>query len=54
VVSSTVKLRISRRVLKKLLTTPSPRPYMGLDKVLEKYSEKVKEDMLKEFLSERR
>ena len=53
-VSSTVRLRISRRILKKLLGTPSPRPTMGLDEVLEKYSEKVEEDALEEFLSERR
>ena len=54
VVSSTVRLRISRRVLKKLLGAPSPRPTMGLDEVLEKYSEKVEKDVLEEFLSERR
>ncbi|MCD6114584.1 MAG: hypothetical protein J7J78_04730 [Thermoprotei archaeon] len=53
-VSSTVRLRISKRVLKKLLSTLSPRPYMGLDEVLEKYSEKVEEDVLEKFLSERR
>jgi len=54
VVSSTVRLRISKRVLKKLLGIPSPRPSIGLDEVLEKYSEKVEEDVLKEFLGERR
>ena len=53
-VSSTVRLRISRRVLKKLLGAPSPRPSMGLDEVLERYCEKVEEDVLKEFLGERR
>ena len=51
--SDTVRLRISRRVLKKLLGTSSPRPFMGLDEVLEKYSEKVEKDVLEEFLSER-
>jgi len=54
VVSSSVRLRISRRALKKLLSTPSPRPSMGLDEVLEKYSEKVEEDVLEKFLGERR
>ena len=53
-VGSTVKLRVSRRVLKKLLGAPSPRPSIGLDEVLEKYSEKVEEDVLEKFLSERR
>ncbi len=53
-VSSTVRLRISRRVLKKLLGAPNLRPSMGLDEVLEKYSEKAEEDVLEEFLSERR
>ena len=53
-VSSTVRLRISKRVLKKLLGTPSPRPSIGLDEVLEKYSEKVEKDVLEEFLGERR
>ena len=53
-VSSSVRLRISKRILKKLLGAPSPRPSMGLDEVLEKYSEKVERDILEEFLSERR
>ena len=53
-VSSTVRLRISKRVLKKLLGAPSPRPSIGLDEVLEKYSEKVEKDVLEEFLGERR
>ncbi len=53
-VSSTVRLRISRRILKKLLSASSPRPSMGIDEVLEKYSEKVGEDVLDEFLRERR
>ena len=52
--SGAVKLRIPRRVLKKLLGTSSPRPTMGLDEVLEKYSGKVEEDVLKEFLREGR
>ena len=53
-ISSTVRLRISRKVLKKLLSAPSPRSSIGLDEVLEKYSEKVEEDVLEKFLSERR
>ena len=53
-VSSGVRLRISRRILKKLLGAPSPRSSMDLDEVLEKYSEKVEEDVLEKFLSERR
>ena len=52
--SGAVKLRIPRRVLKKLLGAPSPTPSMGLDEVLGKYSEKVEEDVLEEFLNERR
>jgi len=54
VVSSTVKLRISRRVLKRLLCAVGTRPSTGLDEVLEKYSENVEKDVLEEFLSERR
>jgi len=54
VVSNTVRLRISRMVLKKLIGAPGPRPSMGLDEILEKYSEKVKEDVLEKFLIERR
>jgi len=53
-VNITIRLRISKRILKKLLDTPSPRPSMGFDEILKKYSEKLEKDMLEEFLSERR
>jgi len=49
-----VKLRISRSVIKELLSSRRISLSKGIDEVLDKYSERVEEDVLEEFLRERR
>ena len=52
--SGVVKLRISRNAAEKLFSPNRTSVSKGIDKVLEKYSEKVEEDVLDSFLKERR
>lgn len=49
-----VRLRVPREVLRKLFGSKGVSVSKGIDGVLEKYSEKVEEDVLKKFLEERR
>lgn len=52
--SGAVKLRISRNAAEKLFSPNRTSVSKDIDKVLEKYSEKVEEDVLDKFLKERR
>ncbi len=49
-----VRLRVSRGALKKLFGSRGVSVSKGIDKVLDKYAERVEEDVLAEFLKERR
>ena len=49
-----VRLRLSRIAVKKLFSPGRASISKGLEDVLDQYSEKVEEDMLEEFLRERR
>jgi len=51
---SVVRLRLSRNAVKKLFSSERASISKGLEDVLERYSEKVKKDVLEEFLRERR
>ena len=50
----TVRLRISKNAMEKLFGFKKTSVPKGIDKVLEKYSEKVKENALEGLLKERR
>jgi len=52
--SGVVKLRVSRNAVKKLFGSKRVSVSKGIDEVLDKYSERVEEDVLEEFLKERR
>jgi len=52
--SSVVRLRLSRDAVKKLFGFKGIGVSKGIDEVLDKYSEKVEEDVLEVFLKERR
>jgi len=52
--SGVVRLRISKNAVEKLFSSKKVSVSKGIDEVLEKYSENVKEDVLEEFLKERR
>ncbi len=53
--SGVVRLRVSRDAVKKLFVgSKRISVSRGIDEVLDKYSEKVREDVLEEFLKERR
>jgi len=54
IIPSVVRLRLSRNAVKKLFSSEGASISKGLEDVLERYSEKVKEDVLEEFLRERR
>ncbi len=54
VVPSVVRLRLSRSAVKRLFGSGKASISKGLEDVLERYSEKVEEDVLEEFLRERR
>ena len=49
-----VRFRVPRSVVKKLFGSEGISVSKGIDEVLEKYAERVEEDVLKEFLMERR
>ena len=49
-----VRFRLSRNAVKKLFGSGKTSVSKGLEEVLNQYSERVKEDVLEEFLSERR
>ncbi len=49
-----VRLRVSRGALKKLFGSKGISVSKGIDEVLDKYAERVEEDVLAEFLKERR
>ncbi len=49
-----VKLRLSKNAVKKLFSPGKASVSMGLEEVLDRYSEKVDVDVLEEFLKERR
>ena len=49
-----VKLRLSRNAVKKLFGSGRASISKGLEDVLDRYSERVEEDVLEEFLRERR
>jgi len=53
-VSGVVRLRLSRNAVKKLFSSGKASISKGLKDVLERYSEKAEEDVLEEFLKERR
>ncbi len=50
----TLRLRLSRDAVRKLFRSKRASVSEGLVEVLERYSEKVDDDVLKEFLEERR
>jgi len=52
--SGVVRLRLSKDAVKKLFGSKKISVSMGISEVLDKYSEKVEEDVLEEFLEERR
>ncbi len=52
--SSVVRLRLSRDAVKKLFGSRGISVSKGISEVLDKYSEKVEEDVLEKFLKERR
>ena len=52
--SGAVRLRLSRDVMKKLFNSKKVSVSKGIDEVLDKYSEKVEEDVLMEFIKGRR
>jgi len=52
--SGVVKLRLSRDAVKKLFGSRRISVSKGISEVLDKYSEKVDEDVLEKFLKERR
>ena len=54
VVPNVVRLRLSKSAVKKLFGSGKAGISRGLEDVLERYSEKVEEDVLEEFLKERR
>lgn len=49
-----VRLRLSRNAVKKLFGSGRASISKGLEDVLDRYSESVEEDVLEEFLRERR
>ncbi len=49
-----VRLRMSRNAMKRLFGLRGGSVSRGIDEVLDKYSERVEEDVLEEFLKERR
>ncbi len=49
-----VRFRISKSAIEKLFGSKKTNVSKGIEEVLEKYSEKVREDVLAEFLKERR
>lgn len=52
--SSTIRLRLSKDAVKKLFGSRGVDVSKDIDEVLDRYFEKVKEDVLEEFLKERR
>ncbi len=52
--SGVVRLRLSKDAVKKLFGSKRISVSKGISEVLDKYSEKVEEDVLEEFLKERR
>ncbi len=52
--SSVIRLRLSKKAVKKLFGSRSIGVSKGISEVLDKYSEKVEEDVLEKFLKERR
>ena len=52
--SGVVRLRISKGAVRELFGSKGFSVSRDIDKILDKYSEKVKEDVLAEFLKERR
>ncbi len=52
--NSVIKLRLSRNAIEKLFGSKRVSVSKGIDEVLDKYSERVGEDVLEEFLKERR
>ncbi len=49
-----VRLRLSKNAVRKLFGSGKAGISKGLEDVLERYSERVEEDVLEEFLRERR
>ncbi len=49
-----VRFRVPRSVVKKLFESEGISVSKGIDEILEKYAERVEEDVLEEFLKERR
>ena len=49
-----VRFRISRNAVERLFGSKKTNVSKGIEEVLEKYSERVGEDVLAEFLKERR
>ena len=54
VVPGCVRLRLSKKAARILFSSGRSGVSRGLDEVLDRYSERVEEDVLKEFLGERR
>ena len=52
--SGVVRLRLSRDAVEKLFGSRRISVSKGISEVLDKYSEKVEEDVLEKFLKERR
>ena len=52
--SGAVRLRLPVKVVRELLGSRGAGVSRGIDEVLERYSERVEEDVLEEFLGERR
>ena len=52
--SSAIRIRISKNAVEELFGPKRVSISKGIDEILDKYSERVKDDVLKEFLKERR
>ncbi|MCD6300838.1 MAG: hypothetical protein J7L82_02065 [Staphylothermus sp.] len=52
--SGVLRIRLSRDAMKKLFNSKKISVSRGIDEVIDKYSEKVEDDVLMEFIEERR
>jgi len=52
--SGAIRLHLSKDAMKKLFNSKKVSVSKGIDEVLDKYSEKVEEDVLMGFIKERR
>lgn len=54
VVPGVVRLRLSKNAVRRLFGSGRASVSKGLEEVLDRYSERIEEDVLEEFLGERR